>query len=191
MPYIDPANAPFFFGDFRQSVSNGGDVGIAPTDIPEVHGTFERADRVVRPYEEQCVFNGGKKLDRLSPGQRPGLLWDLEEGVQYDFRLDSARRNGDRREREGRLFGGRWHSGRQNRGGRGAIGRAGRSTLDVTGRLVTPGFIDIHRHADAALFREGFGDAELFQGLTTIVNGNCGLSIARAAARFKRIFSTI
>ena len=54
---------------------------------------------------------------------------------------------------------------------------AGR-TLDVTGKLVTPGFIDIHRHADVALFREGFADAELFQGLTTIVNGNCGLSIA-------------
>ena len=32
------------------------------------------------PYEEQCVLSGGKKLDRLSPGQRPGLLWDLEEG---------------------------------------------------------------------------------------------------------------
>ena len=48
----------------------------------------------------------------------------------------------------------------------------------MTGKLVTPRFIDIHRHADAALFREGFADAELFQGLTTIVNGNCGLSIA-------------
>ena len=53
-----------------------------------------------------------------------------------------------------------------------------RRILDVTGRLVTPGFIDIHRHADAAIFRPGFGDAELCQGLTTIINGNCGLSAA-------------
>lgn len=45
-------------------------------------------------------------------------------------------------------------------------------------RTLTPGFIDIHRHADAALFRPGFGRAELAQGLTTIVNGNCGLSPA-------------
>lgn len=36
----------------------------------------------------------------------------------------------------------------------------------------------MHRHADAALFREGFGEAELCQGLTTLVNGNCGMSLA-------------
>ena len=64
-------------------------------------------------------------------------------------------------------------------------GAQAEKTLDVTGRLVTPGFIDIHRHADAALFREGFGDAELFQGLTTIVNGNCGLSIAPSGGTFQ------
>ncbi|MBQ0037569.1 MAG: amidohydrolase family protein [Clostridiales bacterium] len=51
-------------------------------------------------------------------------------------------------------------------------------TVNATGRLVTPGFIDIHRHADAAAFRPGFGELELRQGLTTIVNGNCGLSVA-------------
>lgn len=50
--------------------------------------------------------------------------------------------------------------------------------IDAAGRTVTPSFIDIHRHADAALFRPGFGAAELCQGLTTIVNGNCGLSAA-------------
>lgn len=48
--------------------------------------------------------------------------------------------------------------------------------FDADGRCVAPGFIDIHRHADIALFRPGFGEAELRQGLTTIVNGNCGLS---------------
>ncbi|MDO4810315.1 MAG: D-aminoacylase [Eubacteriales bacterium] len=51
-------------------------------------------------------------------------------------------------------------------------------TIDADGYLVTPGFIDIHRHADAAVFRPHFGDLELSQGLTTIVNGNCGLSVA-------------
>lgn len=48
--------------------------------------------------------------------------------------------------------------------------------VDGTGFCVAPGFIDIHRHGDAALFQPGFGEAELRQGLTTIVNGNCGLS---------------
>jgi len=51
-------------------------------------------------------------------------------------------------------------------------------TVDAAGRCLTPGFLDIHRHADAAAFRPGFGAAELAQGLTTIVNGNCGLSAA-------------
>lgn len=60
-----------------------------------------------------------------------------------------------------------------------------RRILDVTGRLVTPGFIDIHRHADAAIFRPGFGDAELSQGLTTIINGNCGLSAAPSGGTYQ------
>lgn len=50
--------------------------------------------------------------------------------------------------------------------------------VDASGRYLTPGFIDVHRHADAALLREGFGAAELSQGLTTVVDGNCGLSLA-------------
>lgn len=50
--------------------------------------------------------------------------------------------------------------------------------LDVSGYTVTPGFIDIHRHGDAEVFRSGFGELELKQGLTTIVNGACGLSLA-------------
>ena len=53
-----------------------------------------------------------------------------------------------------------------------------RRVVDCTGMTVTPGFIDIHRHADGAAFRPGFGEWELCQGLTTIVNGNCGLSAA-------------
>ena len=54
-------------------------------------------------------------------------------------------------------------------------------TVDAGGRCLTPGFIDIHRHGDAALFRPDYGYAELAQGLTTVINGNCGLSLAPAA----------
>ena len=57
-------------------------------------------------------------------------------------------------------------------------GASAAQVWDASGKTVTPGFIDIHRHADAALLRPGFGAAELCQGLTTIVNGNCGLSAA-------------
>ncbi|MDK2808642.1 MAG: dihydroorotase, partial [Clostridiales bacterium] len=54
---------------------------------------------------------------------------------------------------------------------------AARQLIDASGQYVCPGFIDIHRHADANVFRKSFGELEVRQGLTTIVNGNCGLSI--------------
>lgn len=57
-------------------------------------------------------------------------------------------------------------------------GAPARHVTDAGERYLTPGFIDIHRHADAALFSPDFGQAELAQGLTTVVNGNCGLSLA-------------
>ena len=53
--------------------------------------------------------------------------------------------------------------------------------IDAWGRVLTPGFLDIHRHADLAILSPDFGDWELRQGLTTIVNGNCGLSAAPLA----------
>ncbi|MCI8441657.1 MAG: amidohydrolase family protein [Provencibacterium sp.] len=44
-------------------------------------------------------------------------------------------------------------------------------------KAVTPGFIDSHRHADlAALADPDFGEAELAQGITTCLTGNCGLA---------------
>lgn len=49
--------------------------------------------------------------------------------------------------------------------------------LSAEGFCVTPGFIDIHRHGDAEVFRPNFGKAELRQGLTTILNGACGVSL--------------
>ncbi|MBE6984516.1 MAG: hypothetical protein E7434_02665 [Ruminococcaceae bacterium] len=54
----------------------------------------------------------------------------------------------------------------------------GGECIDVNGYVVTPGFLDIHRHGDAEVFRDGFGSLELRQGLTSIVNGACGLSLA-------------
>ncbi|WP_148409623.1 N-acyl-D-amino-acid deacylase family protein [Murimonas intestini] len=50
--------------------------------------------------------------------------------------------------------------------------------IDASGLAVTPGFIDSHRHCDAAaILDEGFGKAELAQGITTALAGNCGMSL--------------
>lgn len=58
-------------------------------------------------------------------------------------------------------------------------------TIDAQGRCLTPGFIDIHRHSDAALFSPDYGRAELAQGLTTVINGNCGLSLAPVVGPYR------
>ena len=58
--------------------------------------------------------------------------------------------------------------------------------IDAAGMTVTPGFIDIHRHADAEVFRPHFGELELAQGLTTIINGNCGLSVAPIDGKYRQ-----
>lgn len=51
-------------------------------------------------------------------------------------------------------------------------------TIDAHGRCLTPGFLDMHRHPDAAALRGELGEGELRQGLTYLVGGNCGLSLA-------------
>ncbi len=49
--------------------------------------------------------------------------------------------------------------------------------VDAAGQVVTPGFVDLHRHCDVAPLRdEAFGQTELAQGITTAVAGNCGLA---------------
>jgi N-acyl-D-amino-acid deacylase len=48
---------------------------------------------------------------------------------------------------------------------------------DAEGLVLAPGFIDIHSHTDASIFRYPFARSKLFQGVTTEVTGNCGISL--------------
>ena len=61
-----------------------------------------------------------------------------------------------------------------------------RQEIDAKGRFLTPGFLDVHRHGEAAAFRPGYGKAELCQGLTSVINGNCGLSMAPVRGRHRQ-----
>ncbi|MFH0929643.1 MAG: D-aminoacylase [Candidatus Moraniibacteriota bacterium] len=56
----------------------------------------------------------------------------------------------------------------------------GRKEIDATGKIVSPGFIDIHNHSDSywRLFLDPQLPSLVYQGITTIVGGNCGASIA-------------
>lgn len=55
-------------------------------------------------------------------------------------------------------------------------------TLDATGHVVCPGFVDIHTHSDLTLLSNPAADSKVLQGVTTEVVGNCGLGLAPMAA---------
>ena len=51
-------------------------------------------------------------------------------------------------------------------------------TIDASGCIVSPGFIDAHAHSDAYLVLEPDAPSKISQGITTEINGQCGGSVA-------------
>jgi N-acyl-D-aspartate/D-glutamate deacylase len=75
-----------------------------------------------------------------------------------------------------------------------SVGRAaGQAKVDIDagGRVVAPGFVDPHTHFDAQLLFDPFATPLMEHGVTTVVTGNCSLSLAPLRAHQREAFSAM
>ena len=66
-------------------------------------------------------------------------------------------------------------------------GEAAKQEIDADGLVVSPGFIDGHTHMDAQVFWDDIGSNSCWHGVTSVVMGNCGFTLAPCSEADKNL----
>ena len=69
----------------------------------------------------------------------------------------------------------------------GRIRERGREVIDAEGQVVSPGFVDGHTHMDAQIFWDPYGTCSCWHGITSVVMGNCGFTLAPCSSKDKHL----
>ncbi len=75
--------------------------------------------------------------------------------------------------------------------GVGKVDGSAKQVIDAQGMTVTPGFLDVHTHYDAQLMWDPYATSSTWHGVTTVVTGNCGFTLAPCKPRDREYMLTM
>ena len=70
-------------------------------------------------------------------------------------------------------------------------GNTAAETIDASGKIVTPGFVDLHTHLDAQIGWDPMMTSTSYHGVTTAMIGNCGVTFAPCGPKNRRYLAEL
>ena len=159
--------------------------GVVPLGGHQGRTLWRRADRILEPSIARCV--GGH---RSTPVASVTVLhwttvavgWAGKGVIVFDLKITGGTvvdgTGADRFEADVAVKDGRIVEVRRRGPGSPPLEGEAAETIDATGKIVAPGFVDIHTHYDGQVSWDDMLEPSSSHGVTTVVTGNCGVGFA-------------